>query len=100
MLQYSSHSEFYTLSLHDSLPICSYWLANNLIYITGAWNTDKVKKGEEPKALEDFADPRWKDRLIAEPRDVELLIGDRKSTRLNSSHMSISYAVFCLKKKT
>src|SRR5690242_21122396 len=27
-------------------------------------------------------------------------IGDRKSTRLNSSHMSISYAVFCLKKKT
>lgn len=53
----------------------SYWLANNLIYITGAWNTEKVKKGEEPKALEDFADPRWKDRLIAEPRDVELLIG-------------------------
>src|SRR5690242_20937879 len=28
-----------------------------------------------------------------------LVIGDRKSTRLNSSHMSISYAVFCLKKK-
>src|SRR6266571_6794544 len=27
------------------------------------------------------------------------IIGDRKSTRLNSSHMSISYAVFCLKKK-
>ena len=53
----------------------SYWLANNLIYTTGAWNTEKVKKGEEPKALEDFADPRWKDRLIAEPRDVELLIG-------------------------
>src|SRR5207249_6299294 len=30
---------------------------------------------------------------------VELVIGDRKSTRLNSSHVSISYAVFCLKKK-
>src|SRR5438477_4675637 len=29
----------------------------------------------------------------------ELVKGDRKSTRLNSSHMSISYAVFCLKKK-
>src|SRR5690242_20884290 len=28
------------------------------------------------------------------------VVGDRKSTRLNSSHMSISYAVFCLKKKT
>src|SRR5688572_31999831 len=32
-------------------------------------------------------------------RDVELLV-DRKSTRLNSSHSQISYAVFCLKKKT
>src|SRR5438477_3203814 len=32
-------------------------------------------------------------------RLTELAIGDRKSTRLNSSHMSISYAVFCLKKK-
>src|SRR5690348_18043875 len=33
-------------------------------------------------------------------RDFEGLTGDRKSTRLNSSHPSISYAVFCLKKKT
>src|SRR5690242_21354665 len=31
--------------------------------------------------------------------DTDRLRGDRKSTRLNSSHMSISYAVFCLKKK-
>src|SRR5699024_11465494 len=31
--------------------------------------------------------------------DVLIVIGDRKSTRLNSSHVSISYAVFCLKKK-
>src|SRR5689334_23972152 len=31
---------------------------------------------------------------------ISLLLGDRKSTRLNSSHSSISYAVFCLKKKT
>src|SRR5690242_21385279 len=31
--------------------------------------------------------------------DEALELGDRKSTRLNSSHMSISYAVFCLKKK-
>src|SRR5437868_9837299 len=34
-----------------------------------------------------------------EPRHVLILSGDRKSTRLNSSHVSISYAVFCLKKK-
>src|SRR5256885_4990829 len=30
----------------------------------------------------------------------QLVVGDRKSTRLNSSHLVISYAVFCLKKKT
>src|SRR5256885_4574843 len=32
-------------------------------------------------------------------RDVGILVQDRKSTRLNSSHLVISYAVFCLKKK-
>jgi iron(III) transport system substrate-binding protein len=53
----------------------SYWLANNLIFFVGAWNTQKVKKEEEPKELDDFADPRWKNRLIAEPRDAELVIG-------------------------
>src|SRR6266480_7923836 len=36
--------------------------------------------------------------MLAEHRAV-VIRGDRKSTRLNSSHMSISYAVFCLKKK-
>ena len=53
----------------------SYWVANNLIFINGAWNTDKVKPGEEPKTLDDFGDPRWKDRLIGEPRDAVMLIG-------------------------
>jgi iron(III) transport system substrate-binding protein len=53
----------------------SYWLANNLIFFVGAWNTNKVKKDEEPKTFDDFADPRWKNRLIAEPRDAELVIG-------------------------
>lgn len=52
-----------------------FWIANNLIFFVGAWNTDQVKKEEEPKSLDDFADPRWKNRLIAEPRDAELLIG-------------------------
>src|SRR5256885_15605071 len=33
------------------------------------------------------------------PESLELILGDRKSTRLNSSHLVISYAVFCLKKK-
>src|SRR5690606_41469087 len=39
------------------------------------------------------------DLLVGQPR-VGLGDGDRKSTRLNSSHVKISYAVFCLKKKT
>ena len=53
----------------------SFWLANNLIFFVGAWNTNQVKKQEEPKSFDDFADPRWKNRLIAEPRDAELVIG-------------------------
>ncbi len=51
------------------------WVASDLIYIVPAWNTAKVKKEEEPKQFEDFADARWKSRLIAEPRDFQLLIG-------------------------
>jgi iron(III) transport system substrate-binding protein len=51
------------------------WVASDLIYIVPAWNTTKVKKEEEPKQFEDFADPRWKNRLIAEPRDFQLLLG-------------------------
>src|SRR5258707_2108914 len=39
-------------------------------------------------------------RAIAEDLNVPQFIRDRKSTRLNSSHANISYAVFCLKKKT
>jgi len=53
----------------------SYWLGNNLIFFVGAWNTEKVKKGEEPASFDDFADPKWNGRLIAEPRDAELVIG-------------------------
>ena len=52
-----------------------FWVAADLLFITGAWNTNLVKKGEEPGGFEDFADPRWKGRLIAEPRDVEILMG-------------------------
>jgi iron(III) transport system substrate-binding protein len=53
----------------------SFWLAADMVIITSAWNTNLVKKEEEPKQFDDFADPRWKGRIIAEPRDVELLIG-------------------------
>src|SRR3712207_7212807 len=51
----------------------------------------------EPHAPVRRAQDRLQQRLPALERDAE---EDRKSTRLNSSHANISYAVFCLKKKT
>jgi iron(III) transport system substrate-binding protein len=53
----------------------SYWMATEFDYIIGSWNKNLVKKDEEPKEFDDFADPKWKGKLIAEGRDVELLIG-------------------------
>ena len=51
------------------------WLAADMVIITASWNTNLVKKEDEPKQFDDFADPKWKGKLIAEGRDVELLIG-------------------------
>ena len=51
------------------------WVATDLIYIVPAWNTNKIKKEDEPKQFEDVAEPRWKNILIAEPRDFQLLLG-------------------------
>src|SRR5256885_12017543 len=65
-------TEIYTLSLHDALPISS-------------------SSGRPRPRL------RSRRRSWATPRRAAP--GDRKSTRLNSSHLVISYAVFCLKKK-
>src|SRR5256885_15329740 len=66
-------TEIYTLSLHDALPIC------------------------HPRAL------NIRDVIQINPAQrlhPQILVSaDRKSTRLNSSHLVISYAVFCLKKK-
>ena len=55
---------------------------------------------------QDWLAPRREDwvaelqRSIAASVEPVILVADRKSTRLNSSHVVISYAVFCLKKKT
>src|SRR5687767_94715 len=56
----------------------TFWVASDLQFLIAAWNTNLVKKEEEPKQYEDFADPRWKNRLIAEPRDLEMLMGFAK----------------------
>src|SRR5256885_13257830 len=64
-------TEIYTLSLHDALPICRSARTACL----------PAARGPGPRARQ------------------RCPVGDRKSTRLNSSHLVISYAVFCLKKK-
>src|SRR5947209_9686779 len=79
-------TEIYTLSLHDALPI-------------SFSNDDYAKVNEASKASlsilgESESVPR---HLVSVRKDLPE--PDRKSTRLNSSHANISYAVFCLKKK-
>src|SRR3712207_6984955 len=81
-------TEIYTLSLHDALPICDG---------VQDWH---LHRPERPRDHGHDGRPR-----AAGPRGGRLRGGrpgrseDRKSTRLNSSHANISYAVFCLKKK-
>src|SRR5947207_10699579 len=83
----SATTEIYTLSLHDALPI----------FARLGWR-DCEYMASQPRF---FEPPRY--RQFEDPRSArtEASSGeDRKSTRLNSSHTVISYAVFCLKKKT
>src|SRR5688572_31637705 len=72
-------TEIYTLSLHDALPI------------------SETPCDPTAAATDDFPFP---DEIAFEFTSAERAVQDRKSTRLNSSHSQISYAVFCLKKKT
>src|SRR3712207_9143635 len=87
-------TEIYTLSLHDALPI---WLmvtrgrpgggmADDAVTVRGSfrWRSCRVVSTRSE-------DARWS--------QASQIRADRKSTRLNSSHANISYAVFCLKKK-
>jgi iron(III) transport system substrate-binding protein len=53
----------------------SEWVATDTQFFIAGWNTNLVKKGEQPRQFEDFADPRWKNKLIAESRDFQLLMG-------------------------
>ena len=61
-----------------------------LQYFIAAWNTNLVKKDEEPKSFDDFIQPRWKNRLIAEPRDLEMLLAFAKY-RFKSDEKAIDY---------
>src|SRR5438309_11733794 len=80
-------TEIYTLSLHDALPIS--YSADEGSFALPAENTDFVNNFGLVFGA-----------LCAKQNPAKHEHGsDRKSTRLNSSHSSISYAVFCLKKK-
>src|SRR5437764_10980787 len=68
------------------------WPFDEYAYATGGTN---ISAAELDRALEPFRQVR---RAVGERMDLMVEI-DRKSTRLNSSHRCISYAVFCLKKK-
>src|SRR3712207_8908520 len=84
-------TEIYTLSLHDALPI-----------LGSTWEDPACELGvwvcrldlQEVRGWTYFSLPQSIRRIEASELPV-----DRKSTRLNSSHANISYAVFCLKKK-
>src|SRR5207253_10926248 len=91
----TSTTDIYTLSLHDALPIS--------FGFSGAGRRPcpfSFSLADEGNGAPGGAAPlrHWGARALArraaDPRKV-----DRKSTRLNSSHVAISYAVFCLKKK-
>src|SRR5689334_24549837 len=87
-------TEIYTLSLHDALPISfrkPYRRGNH--QGQGANGTVDLKRVWGYWRQDDAVCSRQRDRQFP------VSFRDRKSTRLNSSHSSISYAVFCLKKK-
>src|SRR3712207_7150131 len=88
-------TEIYTLSLHDALPI--FYQKNLDEGVAGFWNDMN-----EPGVF--LSDETPKPDIYHHPMKTFPLTArhageDRKSTRLNSSHANISYAVFCLKKK-
>src|SRR3712207_7157384 len=83
-------TEIYTLSLHDALPI---WMRIPTWYDAMQAPAEAAARIARERGARPGA---W---LTAVREPVASGVRDRKSTRLNSSHANISYAVFCLKKK-
>src|SRR5437588_5668928 len=83
----TASTEIYTLSLHDALPILTP-IDDDYLDVRFAFAVKKLPDGDATSTVG-----------AAFIREIERQLGDRKSTRLNSSHTVISYAVFCLKKK-
>src|SRR5207253_10251948 len=85
--------EIYTLSLHDALPIFAPRCTLGELYLR--LGIPEQARPHLARASQGY-DPHVLDAAV---REETFQVVDRKSTRLNSSHVAISYAVFCLKKK-
>src|SRR2546430_12205771 len=81
-------TEIYTLSIPDALPISAAQAASSC----------RTRSGEQERSIGPVPGPAPRSGAFAS-RSAVSDPSDRKSTRLNSSHSQISYAVFCLKKK-
>src|SRR5699024_11373972 len=90
----SSPPQLSSLSLHDALPIFVYPLLGSHVSPRAGW-----MRRREPPPRGAAASRISRGRSAPARSDRRRGARDRKSTRLNSSHVSISYAVFCLKKK-
>src|SRR2546422_7290431 len=92
-------TEIYTLSLHDALPISIGLGGERVIRLLGPGGRAHAERLDDDRPITRADEERDQlaetERRAEEPRNEQ----DRKSTRLNSSHGYISYAVFCLKKK-
>src|SRR3712207_7255601 len=86
-------TEIYTLSLHDALRICDGPASARLLDVGHVALAQHAEPDVRVEGLRQVLEHEAGPLLQAERR------ADRKSTRLNSSHANISYAVFCLKKK-
>src|SRR5688572_31020912 len=91
ILTITTTTEIYTLSLHDALPIYANYGEKGLAMI--GVSLDRSVDAMKPVIAAQGMD--WTHVFDGDKK----LSADRKSTRLNSSHSQISYAVFCLKKK-
>src|SRR3712207_7064180 len=91
-------TEIYTLSLHDALPILAFgrrhFAPAGFRLVVATFNERAIQVYERAGFR-----PVTVFTHYTNGRDYPFLLIDRKSTRLNSSHANISYAVFCLKKK-
>src|SRR3712207_9125096 len=90
-------TEIYTLSLHDALPIFN-WVCGGTRFTDVSCGFRAFNR-EAAYRLTLFGKFTYTQETFIDLFSKGMRITDRKSTRLNSSHANISYAVFCLKKK-